>query len=97
LSPERLEGSDYNEKADIWALGVLFYQLLTNDEYPFCVQNYSQLKLAKAIEEDEIKKLPDGISSESKHLLYLMLERDPEARPSTMQLLRYPLILDRVR
>ena len=28
MSPEILQGLDYNESADIWALGVTFYELI---------------------------------------------------------------------
>ena len=34
MAPELLRGDKYNQKVDVWSLGALLYQILT-DEYPF--------------------------------------------------------------
>lgn len=31
MAPESLRKNDYSFKSDIWALGVIFYELLLND------------------------------------------------------------------
>ena len=41
MAPETLKSNQYSTKVDIWALGVVLYELLTN-EHPFlnsCDQN----------------------------------------------------------
>ena len=38
LSPELCEGKPYNEKSDIWALGVVLYETCTG-KYPFEAQS----------------------------------------------------------
>lgn len=38
LSPELCEGKPYNEKSDIWALGVVLYESCTG-KYPFDAQS----------------------------------------------------------
>lgn len=38
LSPELCEGKPYNEKSDIWALGVVVYEMCTGT-YPFDAQS----------------------------------------------------------
>lgn len=38
LSPELCEGKLYNEKSDIWALGVVLYETCTG-KYPFDAQS----------------------------------------------------------
>ena len=38
LSPELCEGKPYNEKSDIWALGVVLYECCTG-RYPFDAQS----------------------------------------------------------
>lgn len=38
LSPELCEGKPYNEKSDIWALGVVLYECCTG-KYPFVGQS----------------------------------------------------------
>jgi len=34
IAPEVLKNS-YDQKCDIWSLGVIAYQLFSQDEYPF--------------------------------------------------------------
>ena len=42
LSPELIKGSPYDEKVDIWAVGVLLYELLLGDS-PFQVNDPQEL------------------------------------------------------
>ena len=39
MAPEVLKGMPYGLKADIWSIGVVFYQLLTG-KYPYSGPNY---------------------------------------------------------
>jgi serine/threonine protein kinase len=43
MAPEVLEKSLYNYKADIWSLGVLLFEMITN-EPPFTASNKKELK-----------------------------------------------------
>lgn len=43
MAPEVLEGDNYTNKADIWSLGVVYYQMLFGD-YPYNAPNEDQLK-----------------------------------------------------
>lgn len=43
LAPEILKGKSYNNKVDLWALGTLVHELLTN-ENPFKITNQKQLR-----------------------------------------------------
>ena len=42
ISPEMLIGNNYNEKIDIWAYGILVYELFTG-ENPFRIKDKSDL------------------------------------------------------
>ena len=42
LSPELLSGAKYDEKVDIWAIGVLTYELLLEDS-PFQIETQEDL------------------------------------------------------
>eukprot|EP00967_Tisochrysis_lutea_P127730 scaffold217639_cov18-Tisochrysis_lutea.AAC.1 len=46
LSPELCNGEDYNDRADVWALGVVLYELLTAGNLPFTANNQAALILA---------------------------------------------------
>jgi len=36
MSPEQMKGGiPYNEKIDIWALGLITYELISGGKYPF--------------------------------------------------------------
>ena len=45
MAPELMMKLPYNEKVDIWALGVLAYILITG-EPPFCGEDQDQIKKA---------------------------------------------------
>lgn len=38
MSPEMLDGDEYDQRLDIWSIGVLIYELLTNKS-PFTGDN----------------------------------------------------------
>ncbi len=42
FSPEMCKGEKYDYKSDIWALGILLYEICTLD-YPFKGKNYSTM------------------------------------------------------
>ncbi len=80
LSPEICEGATYNEKSDIWAFGVLFYQMLTG-RVPF--EDKSAVGTIAAILGDELpdpRQLRADIPDPVVELLKRMLEKDPEQR-----------------
>lgn len=43
MAPEILEGKLYNHKADVWSLGIVFFELLTG-YMPFTGKNKEELK-----------------------------------------------------
>ena len=48
MSPEQCNGSEYNEKSDIWSLGIILYEMAMLNP-PFMATN--QLSLALKIKE----------------------------------------------
>ena len=54
LSPEVVQSKPYNEKADIWSLGCILYELATLRQ-PF--QGENTLTVARKIVEEEYERL----------------------------------------
>ena len=83
MSPEILEGIQYNEKADIWALGCTIYELITFN--PAYEANYiNDIKI-------KVKNLPKRINVNYSDNLWKfitkMLIYDYKHRPSTLELI----------
>lgn len=94
MAPEIVNHQEHNYlKADIWALGVIFYALISG-RFPFKAQNDKDLY-------NKIRKwvftLPEGISLEAKSLLLSMIQSDPNFRKPTSLLLKEPWLSDYIK
>eukprot|EP00667_Euglena_gracilis_P008018 EG_transcript_8104 len=79
FSPELCLNEAYNNKSDVWALGVILYEMCTLD-HPFEAKNMKQL--VKVILHGSYNPLPTMYSPGMHDLLAGMLERDPQQRLS---------------
>ena len=84
LSPEQIKGIEIDLRVDVYALGVLFYQMLSG-RMPFEAENDTTL-LYKHVHEFPTplsEVLPDehGVPDELIHLIHDCLEKDPDQRP----------------
>ena len=73
---------EYNEKSDVWSLGVIAFFYLTK-KFPFFDESKEELR--KLIENSEpVFEDEDWInfSEEAKNFCFSLLKRDPELRPS---------------
>lgn len=89
MAPEVLDGR-YDEKCDIWALGVVLYMLLAG-KMPF--DAHTEEILIKKIKRAEIStqiKIFEKASEEAKDLIHKMLELNPDKRYSAKQCLSHP-------
>jgi serine/threonine protein kinase len=70
MAPELIAGDSYNEKVDIWALGILMYAALTGS-YPFDPMDQRQTQLEILLGLPELLEYPDleDVSDEAKDLL----------------------------
>ena len=78
LSPELCEDKPYNEKSDVWALGVVLYEMCTGGKHPFDAQNEGALirKIMKGV----YAPLPGGkFSSQLSDVLRACLTMDHRA------------------
>ncbi|PWZ01849.1 Pkinase-domain-containing protein [Testicularia cyperi] len=86
-SPEMLACKKYTgEEVDIWSLGVILYALLCG-ALPFDDDDESVMK-AKILKGDY--EIPECLSEEAQDLIRLILQQDPNARPSIKAILAHP-------
>ena len=84
LAPEQIKGVEVDIRTDVYALGVLFYEMLAG-RLPFEAQNDTTM-LYKTVHEFPAplpELLPDDhdIPDELMHLIHDCLEKDPYSRP----------------
>lgn len=90
MAPELVQEQPYDEKVDIWALGVILYELYYGKP-PFFTN--SIYKLIQMIVNSPIT-WPGDISSQFQSFLLEMLQKDPVRRISCKELLNHPFIAD---
>ncbi|KAK5456990.1 spindle assembly checkpoint kinase [Exophiala xenobiotica] len=92
LPPEMLKpgSSDnfYNEKVDLWSLGVLTYEFLVG-EAPF---EDTPIMTQRRIARGDMT-VPSFVSAEAKDLIQRLLVLDPEKRIALDEVLRHPWII----
>ena len=93
MAPEIVDGENYSFEADIWALGVTFYELM-NLRKPFRA-NYPAIYLE--IKTKEVEEINNIYSKEFKDLIYQMLNKEPNKRPKANDILRKQFIQDKIK
>lgn len=93
MAPECMRGDDYDEKIDIWGLGIIMYELLTLD-MPFKKMLINNDNLFKKVVAKSKIKYPKHISEEAKDLMQRMFENDPRKRASIDEILQHPWLKD---
>lgn len=85
-APELLKLEEYTEKADMWALGVTFYQIVTG-EHPFNVNDEETFRVEALSANVDWSKL-EGYPL-LKDAIFNLIKVNPERRWSSMELQRY--------
>ncbi len=94
LSPEIISGNPYDAKSDIWSLGVLLYEMMTF-KMPFNANNFSML-VAK-IQRGNYIPPPSIYTKDLRELVSKCLTLEPERRPSIQEIIRMPIIQNRIK
>lgn len=78
MAPEIINEKDYDEKADIWSLGCLIYELAALKP-PFDAGN--AVSLAVKINKGQYQRLPSKYSNDLMTAISKMIQLDPRRRP----------------
>ncbi|XP_052818939.1 serine/threonine-protein kinase Nek11-like isoform X4 [Mya arenaria] len=89
MSPEVLKHEGYNSKSDVWSIGCILYEMCALDH---AFDGKSLMAVMYKIVEGEPPDLPAKYSKELSRILKLMLNKDPEKRPSATELIKVPLL-----
>lgn len=94
LSPELIMERPYDHRSDVWALGVIVYELLTL-KHPF---NATSMKgLMQRILKLQYEPIPPLYTTELRNIVPRLLTRDPAHRIRLSDLLDLPVIHRRLR
>ena len=75
MPPEQARGKLVDKRADIWAFGVILYEMLSG-ERPFAGETVSDTLIEVATKEPDWQRIP----ARARRLLRLCLEKDPKQR-----------------
>ena len=94
LSPEICEDKPYNDKSDIWALGVILYEMCTF-KHPFDAK--SQPGLIMKILKGKYEAIPSTYSVNLKKMVAMLLEKNTAKRPGVFEIMKEEMIIERVK
>jgi serine/threonine protein kinase len=83
MAPEQARGQPVDRRADVWALGLLVFEMLTG-RVLFVGDTAADLLVAVLNQEIRLDDLPDGTPAEVRSLLARCLERDVDRRVRDM-------------
>ena len=88
IAPEILKGEEYNEKSDLWSLGIIYYKIAYN-KFPFNGESENEIL-------DEIKKTKQiiqetNIDNNIEDLINKLLQENPQKRISWEEYFNHPI------
>ena len=94
MAPEVCNGSPYDFKADIWAMGVIVFELVTFKK-PFDSDKLQSL--FDLIINKEPAPVQDGRSTDLKLLCKTLLNKDFNKRPSIFDIAYLPCVKEKIK
>lgn len=93
MPPEVCKGEPYGEKADIWAIGCILYELALLKK-PFDSDTIHGV--FNMIIHNPLDPIPDWVDTDIKMLILTMLDKDQSKRPSVWDCANIPCIKSRI-
>ena len=84
---EVLQGLPYTESCDMWSLGCVLYELLTMQKL---FKSSQAMKILQTVNKSFHPEIPDDCDGGLSMICYRLLNVDPNARPTALQLCRHP-------
>gem|GEM_PF-5853282 len=81
MAPEQIAQDRVDERTDIWAMGIMLYEMLTGD-LPFSVHDNIRDDLVAIVTESP-RPLPLGLGGDICRVVEACLNKDPEHRPQS--------------
>lgn len=89
MSPEVCESKPYSYASDVWSLGCVLYEMLAL-RHAFDAPNI--LTLILKIVQQDFAPVPPHYDKDVSNLLRMLLDKDPEGRPSMEEIFAMPFI-----
>eukprot|EP00744_Colponema_vietnamica_P008309 GILI01011862.1.p1 GENE.GILI01011862.1~~GILI01011862.1.p1 ORF type:complete len:446 (-),score=131.40 GILI01011862.1:219-1556(-) len=94
LAPELWRRQKYSKKADVWAMGILLYEMMALKR-PFVGQGMRALM--ESVLSGKMAPLPSKFSPELQEVVRAILVEDPNKRPSIAELFQLPQMVKLLR
>lgn len=100
LSPEMWKGMRYGKRADVWAAGVVLYEMLMDGQRPFDATGLGELREKVLEHEVFLPTSPPAVNglvrgpftAEMRSLVKSIFNRNPRERPGTEELIATPVM-----
>jgi len=79
MSPEQARGKAVDKRADIWAFGVVLFEMLTGHR-PFAGEEVSDVLASVLARDPQLTAIPDNVPAIVRQVLQACLQKDPKKR-----------------